>query len=47
MGLNLQIQDGFPIMKVEQTSQGEGFVGVVVDFKCKNKIPTVKVMEQV
>jgi hypothetical protein len=32
-------------MKVEKISQGEGFVEKVVDLKCKNKIPTVKVME--
>jgi hypothetical protein len=34
-------------MKVEKISQGEGFVGVVVALKCTNKIPTIKVMEQV
>jgi hypothetical protein len=34
-------------MKVEQISQGKGFVGVVVDLKCTNKIPIVKVMEQI
>jgi hypothetical protein len=34
-------------MKVEQISQGKGFVGVVVDLKHTNKIPIVKVMEHI
>jgi hypothetical protein len=40
---NLHICDGLPIVKVEQISQGEGYVRGVVDLKHTNNILTVKV----
>ncbi len=43
MRTNLQIYDGLPIVKVEQISQGEGYVRVVLDLKHTNNILTVKV----
>jgi len=46
VGTNLQIYDGFPSVKVEQVSQGEGSTRIRVDFKHTNQIPIVKV-EQV
>jgi hypothetical protein len=46
MRTDLQICDGFPVVKVEQISQGEEYVRVGVDLKHTNKILTVK-MEQI
>jgi hypothetical protein len=40
---NFQIYDGLPIAKVEQISQGDGYVKVGVDLKHTNKILIVKV----
>jgi hypothetical protein len=43
MRTNLQIYNGLPITKVEQISQGEGYVKVGVVLKHTNKILTIKV----
>ncbi len=42
VGTNLYIYDGLAIMKVEQVSQGEGYVKIGVDLKHTNKILTIK-----
>jgi hypothetical protein len=42
VGTNLYIYDGLAIMKVEQVSQGEGYVKIGVDLKHTNNILTIK-----